>query len=428
MNPSSLQFTYEIVSYSGWDRYQIPLALLEANAFAGMFTDFYTPDWLWSLIAHFDGKLKAKLEKRHHPLLSSRYFHTYFFQHALKKNFYQLGQTNRTEINRRLDNFLGQAAASKIRNRTVGVLAYSYYWLPLAKLRATNGWDGPAVVFQVHPVAPQIRRILHEDRQKTGLTYSPEDEELSSIDDSVQYVESLKYCSGILAASSFTARGLIQEGISKDKIAIVPYGADKADEAELPHLTNVSDHNLVSKGPLKLLWVGQLAYRKAPHHLFNAIRQFSPSEVQLTIVTRSDVPAELSKLFPANAQIVRAKTNAERDALYKTHHLFVMPSLVEGFGLVYLEALSHGLPVLCSINSGGIDIITDNVEGFIVEPGDSSAIVEKIDYCLRNRDNLSSMSVEANQTIRRWTWERYQSAVISSLAHFEMLETTQKSD
>ncbi len=124
--------------------------------------------------------------------------------------------------------------------------------------------------------------------------------------------------------------------------------------------------------------------------------------------------------MPANVHVYNDIDNQILQALYRNHHLFVMPSLVEGFGLVYQEALAEGLPILCTENTGGADIVTDGVEGFIVPAGDADIIATRIDACLRSRSLLPSMSKAARERSAQWTWERFRSEIRKAIHAFEL--------
>ena len=135
------------------------------------------------------------------------------------------------------------------------------------------------------------------------------------------------------------------------------------------------------------------------------------------------MPLELRALMPPNVTILNSISNPEREQLYKTHHLFVLPSIIEGFGLVYLEALAAGLPILCTRNTGGADLISDGVEGFIVDLGSSDAIVERIELCLNDPDMLFRMSAAARRVAALWTWPTFRTNLRRSLAELERTGT-----
>jgi glycosyltransferase involved in cell wall biosynthesis len=64
--------------------------------------------------------------------------------------------------------------------------------------------------------------------------------------------------------------------------------------------------------------------------------------------------------------------------LMSTSDVLVLPSIEDGFGLVMAEAMACGCPVIASTNTGGDDLYTDGVEGFIVPIRDPQAILDRM--------------------------------------------------
>lgn len=87
--------------------------------------------------------------------------------------------------------------------------------------------------------------------------------------------------------------------------------------------------------------------------------------------------------------------------------VLVLPSLFEGFGLVILEAMAAGLPVITTTNTGGPDVIEDGKEGFIVPAGNVEALREKMSYFIQNPEQAFKMGQAAHQKARQYTWEKY---------------------
>ncbi len=85
----------------------------------------------------------------------------------------------------------------------------------------------------------------------------------------------------------------------------------------------------------------------------------------------------------------------------------MLPSLTEGFGLVILEALACGLPVIVTQNVGASDIMHDGREGFVVSLCDSAAIAERLNTLYRDRELLAAMSRNAQATAAEKSWESY---------------------
>ena len=399
------------------DHYQVAVALHDVGALQRLITDFYTPDLLLRLLDRWRPRTAALFRARHNPSLPSRLTSSNAIQAIGPSIFLRLGlHSPRNEA--WFDTRLSRRAAGFVRaNPRVGILVYSYYWESLAASRADSSWGGPGVVFQVHPIAEQIRAVVTEDRARTALTYGLEREEAQLTDDIRRYRSSLPHADGLIAASSFVARGLLEQGIPAEKIAVVPYGAHAAKQPNGQRREELrwSGH----PEPLRLLWVGQITYRKGLHHLLDAVRRLPAGSVELSLVTRSALPDELKTTLPNSVNVYSSVSDLAREAMYDTHHLFVMPSLAEGFGLVYLEALGKGLPILCTSNSGGPDIIRDEVEGFIVEPSDPEAIADRIQRCLSDETILPAMSEAARRCAEFWTWARFRGGIVGALERFE---------
>jgi len=71
-------------------------------------------------------------------------------------------------------------------------------------------------------------------------------------------------------------------------------------------------------------------------------------------------------------------SEAELQERYRKADVFAMPSRQEGFGIVYLEAMSYGKPVLAAACGGATDIVSDGQTGFLVPYGDTKFIADKL--------------------------------------------------
>lgn len=87
-------------------------------------------------------------------------------------------------------------------------------------------------------------------------------------------------------------------------------------------------------------------------------------------------------------------------ALYRDASVFVMPSPHEGFGLVYVEAMSAGVP--CIVATGAAEeIVEHGATGMVVPPGDAAALEQAIVRLLSSRDERNRMGAAAAETVRR---------------------------
>jgi glycosyltransferase involved in cell wall biosynthesis len=94
--------------------------------------------------------------------------------------------------------------------------------------------------------------------------------------------------------------------------------------------------------------------------------------------------------------------------LYSQASVLVLPSVEDGFGLVIGQAMACGVPVIATTNTGGPDLITDGVDGFIVPVRDAGAIRERLEHLYRNPDIRVAMGRAALDKVRSLNgWAEY---------------------
>ncbi|MEL6821361.1 MAG: glycosyltransferase family 4 protein [Calditrichota bacterium] len=137
----------------------------------------------------------------------------------------------------------------------------------------------------------------------------------------------------------------------------------------------------------RLLFVGNVIPRKGPLTLLQALYLHVETKWQLTIAGRTDLDEKytgyLQKYLQIREMDYRVRftgpvTQEELIRLYESHDVFVMPSQHEGFGIVYLEAMSFGLPVIASSAGGAVDIVQHGKNGFLVNPGHAAQVANVI--------------------------------------------------
>jgi glycosyltransferase involved in cell wall biosynthesis len=149
--------------------------------------------------------------------------------------------------------------------------------------------------------------------------------------------------------------------------------------------------------------------RKGIHYLLEGFRQANLPDARLILAGPVD-PAfrgildRYRGLYEEAGAVPRTQVR-ER---YLDADVFVMPSLADSYGLVVSEAMSTGLPVIVSENTGMADLITDGREGYVVPIRDSGAIAEKLTFLYENREQLASMGAAAIATARSVDWSNYQ--------------------
>lgn len=210
----------------------------------------------------------------------------------------------------------------------------------------------------------------------------------------------------VFCASRFAARSLAEHLPASVKLEITPYGAPAP--AAVPAI--------LGGGPrLRVLYVGRLSQTKGLSYLMEAIAGLG-AEVTLTTVGLPTHPGSRAVAELVNrSSWVPSLPHAELLACMRNHDVLVLPSLSEGFGLVILEAMAQGLPVIATENSGGPDVITSGVDGWVVPIRSAEAISEALLGLQRDRERLRAMGQAAWKTASGRTWDRYGRGVWKAL-------------
>jgi len=82
---------------------------------------------------------------------------------------------------------------------------------------------------------------------------------------------------------------------------------------------------------------------------------------------------------------------------YLHSDLLVVPSSYEGFGIVYLEGMGAGLPAIATTAGGASEIVTSDIDGYLITPGDAKMLAEHIEALGRDRGRLLRMSLAARE-------------------------------
>jgi glycosyltransferase involved in cell wall biosynthesis len=131
--------------------------------------------------------------------------------------------------------------------------------------------------------------------------------------------------------------------------------------------------------------------------------------VQLTIAGCAETEEQVRHYFSSAAQasiIVRPFIpRAEMPELYAQHDIFVLPSLVEGMPLVWLEAMASGLAVVTAESSGMTDLVEDGHDGILTIPGDADSLIVAMSTLCGNSQLRHKLGCAAQEKMKRFTWK-----------------------
>ena len=197
-----------------------------------------------------------------------------------------------------------------------------------------------------------------------------------------------------------------QSALSAFHSSVVAYpAADHLDVPAAEAVERLIDERSTRSGPVELLFVGNLIPRKGLHHLLAALARLPKRNWHLHAVGRADVDlgytarvrAQSERLGLSYSVTLHGRVSDAALTKYLARcHLLAVPSY-EGFGIVYLEAMAFGLPVIASNAGAAHEIVEPGVNGFLVQPTDTAGLAETLTRCLADRSALAAMGEAARQ-------------------------------
>lgn len=211
----------------------------------------------------------------------------------------------------------------------------------------------------------------------------------------------------IYVASSFSKESLSLAPKSDCQIVVSHYGA--------PPVTHPrKEFNLDRSKRLNVLFVGSLSQRKGLSYLLGAYGKLR-SLIHLTVIgypvgqcAQRDKALQTCRWIPS---LPHHKVLEEM----RNHDILIFPSLFEGFGLVILEAMAQGLPVITTSNTGAPDVIQNGREGFIIPIRSVEAIVNSIESLDSDRHLLEQMGILSQQKAMNLSWNSYSRKIVDSI-------------
>lgn len=207
----------------------------------------------------------------------------------------------------------------------------------------------------------------------------------------------------IFVPSRYSRQTFLDLGLNEDKVKLLPLCNEK--------MTSPPTEPRSYK-KLSVLCVGGNFYRKGIYYLLRAWQELGLKDAELVI--KGEVPKEFRSLTVGrDLKIITSHlSDEEMNKLYQSANLFVLPSVDDGFGMVVVEAMRTGLPVIVSSNVGAADSVENGKDGFIFPFRDIEALKEKIRYFHGNSEKLKTMGEAAILKSKNYTPEAYTDRVV----------------
>jgi glycosyltransferase involved in cell wall biosynthesis len=217
--------------------------------------------------------------------------------------------------------------------------------------------------------------LLEEEEKWSGWSLTPFKINNSDLELMEREHQEQDLANHIVCGSSFVKDSLVARGVNANKISVISLGRLKDEETiEYPNLLSSPQER---GDGLRILFVGSVNLRKGIPYLLEALSQIKGQipfncKVVGSLEITSERIAEYSSICEFMGRIPRSQVKD----LYRWADVFVLPSICEGSAMVTYEALSLGVSIITTYNSGSL--VRDGIDGFIVPVRDSKAIAEKL--------------------------------------------------
>lgn len=221
------------------------------------------------------------------------------------------------------------------------------------------------------------------------------------------YDRILQYLSNRIIAVSDTVRdSLVRNGIQPERVSVVPDGIDLS---AFPRGTHDTLHT-----PPVFLFVGRLVSDKCVDVLLRARAKESPALLRIAGdgPERGTLEALAEELGVKN-RVEFLGTRRDISALIADSDCLILPSRREGFGLVLVEALASGIPVIASALPSLWNIVRNGENGLLVPPDDVSALQTAMDTICTDPILFKQLASRAHESAAPYTIERHVDAVFT---------------
>lgn len=214
----------------------------------------------------------------------------------------------------------------------------------------------------------------------------------------------------LMVDCDFVKSTFLRYGYPEEKIRVVYMGLDEKFNG-----LRRWDEDLVSIGrtadkPLRIVFTGVFAPHKGNETFLGAIDLLLKTGLyfEVTALGSTAITQEQRQRYPDALAKIDFRGHVPQDEMVevmKSQHVYLFPSLSEGCAKSAYEAMSMGLCVVCTFETGLP--MTDGVDGYLVRKNDPQSIVNKIEWLVEHPEAISSAGRAATETLKKYTWDFY---------------------
>lgn len=280
---------------------------------------------------------------------------------------------------------------------------FGYSYASLETLEAEKRRGVFTVLSQIDPGAVEFRLVAEEMRRHPEIAGPAPEFPVANFERNRREWELADL---IVVNSNWSREAIIAEGADPDRIEVLPlaYEAKAGNrKAESTKLQPSTLHSPLPTAPLRVLWLGQVNVRKGIHYLIQAARLLERENVHFDVVGPIGILPTAVAAAPRNLTFHGPVGRDRAAEWYQQSHVFVLPTLSDGFALTQLEAMAHGLPVVATPSCGRV--VEDGKTGFIIPPRDPAALADAILRFVRNPALVCEMASACRTAVKAYSIE-----------------------
>lgn len=227
----------------------------------------------------------------------------------------------------------------------------------------------------------------------------------------------IKESDKVVALSEMRAREICDTyNLDKDRVIVIPPGIDLQKFYPSKKDMNLLKELNIPENCKIILTVCRLSFEKNLEMLIKSFNKISNENIFLIIVgdgAQRGYLEELTKRLNLTKKIIFTGERNDVERFYRIADLFVLTSIYEGFGLVYLEAMATGIPCIGlkpdypKIIVSSDEVISDGTSGFLVDPYSTDDLTEKICKIIDDDDLKNKLGRNARRLCEeRFSWDK----------------------
>lgn len=394
------------------EHYAIPRALFAAGALNILMTDFWATSPISGLARSVSHKAARSLAVRCHrelpeTLVKSWNLRALAWEVRRRRMAHRDGVAGRylgyCEVGRRFACAVVSLLKARTRLPDDGVF-FGYDTCSLEVMEYLKNRGIVCIIDQIDPCRIEIEIVRAEQLAWPGWEDEPLDVPSEFYE---RHCKEWSIADCVMVNSEFSRQALVEQGVPQDKVAVVPLSFESPESETASHLSGnaLSNMKQISKAaPLHILFLGQVMLRKGIQYLVQAAEFLRDSPIIFDVVGPIQISKRAIASAPANVIFHGRTTRDKINYWYQSADIFVLPTLSDGFAITQIEAMANGLPVISTPNCGSV--VTDAINGFLIPPRDSSALVGVIRRYLENPSCLESQGRAALETSKQFSLGR----------------------